>query len=63
MFSLPPPVRVFLALIIFYKSAEYKDRVTNMLLDVRKSDGKFYISSGSLLWCVTVMKRAVLLFW
>ena len=49
MFSLPPPVSVFLALIIFYKSAEYKDRVTNMLLDVRKSDRKFYISSGCLL--------------
>ena len=63
MFSLPPPVSVFLASIIFYKSAEYKDRVTNMLLDVRKSVRKFYISSGCLLWCVIVIKRAVLLFW
>ena len=59
MFSSPPPVSVFLALIIFYKSAEYKDRVTNMLLDVRKSDRKFYISSGCLLWCNIVTKRAV----
>ena len=63
MFSLPPPVSVFLALIIFYKSAEYKDRVTNILLDVRKSDRKFYISSGCLLSSVRVIKRAVLLFW
>ena len=63
MFSLPPPVSVFLAFDNFYKSAEYKDRVTNMLLDVRKSDRKFYISSGCLLWRKIVIKRAVLLFW
>ena len=58
MFSLPPPVSVFLCFDNFYKSAEHKDRVTSMLLDVRKSDRKFYISSGCLLWCNIVTKRA-----
>ena len=63
MFSLPPPVSVFLCFDNFYKSAEHKDRVTSMLLDVRKSDRKFYISSGCLLSSVRVIQRAVLLFW